>query len=96
MAAVTVAAHSPRNNLVSQKGRMFHPSSLQIDQGSTVRFVNDDGDLIHHMYVDAQDFKFDSYDQRPGSSFDVTFSVAGSFTVLCAIHPKMRLPVTVR
>jgi hypothetical protein len=61
-----------------------------------LQIVNDDGDLLHHSYVDSPNFSFDSEDQQPGSKTDITFSVAGNFDVLCAIHPKMRLIVHVR
>ena len=41
-------------------------------------------------------FKFDSGDQEPGSKTSVKFPVAGTFDVLCAIHPKMKLTVHVK
>ncbi len=61
-----------------------------------MQIVNDDGDLLHHAYVDAPNFSFDSGDQQPGSKTNITFTVAGDFEVLCAIHPKMRLSVHVQ
>ena len=41
-------------------------------------------------------FNFDSGDQGPGSRTNITFPIVGSFTVLCAIHPKMKLIVHVK
>jgi plastocyanin len=81
--------------LVSQKGRAFHPGSLSIGAGDTVTVVNDDGDLLHHAYVESADFSFDSGDQQPGSRVDITFNKPGTFNVLCGIHPKMKVVVTV-
>ena len=81
---------------VSQKGREFHPSEITIKRGATIQIVNDDGDLLHHAYIDSPKFSFDSGDQEPGSRTDITFPVAGDFNVLCAIHPKMRLVVHVQ
>jgi plastocyanin len=81
---------------VSQKGREFHPGEISISRGDTIRIVNDDGDLLHHAYVDSAAFSFDSGDQKPGSVTPVTFPVTGDFKVLCAIHPKMLLVVHVR
>ena len=81
---------------VSQKGREFHPGEIRIKRGETVQIVNDDGDLLHHAYIDSPKFSFDSGDQQPGSKTDVTFPVSGDFDVLCAIHPKMRLVVHVQ
>jgi plastocyanin len=80
---------------VSQKGREFTPNKLAIKRAETLTIVNDDADLHHHVYINAANFNFDSGDQKPGSKIDVTFPVAGSFEVLCAIHPKMRLVVAV-
>lgn len=82
--------------IVTQKGQMFHPGTLTINRGDTVEIVNDDGELIHHAYVDSKTFSFDSGDQEPGSKTDIVFSVPGTFMVLCGIHPKMRLDVTVK
>jgi plastocyanin len=83
-------------NTISQKGREFHPGQIAIKRGDTIQIVNDDGDLLHHAYIDAKDFSFDSGDQQPGSRTDITFPVAGTFDVLCAIHPKMKLQVKVQ
>ena len=80
---------------VSQKGRAFQPGELTIRPGETVQIVNDDGDLLHHAYVDSERFSFDTGDQEPGSKTDVLFPVAGTFSVLCGIHPKMKLTVHV-
>ena len=80
---------------VSQKGRAFLPHELSIRLGDVVRVVNDDGDLLHHAYVDSPAFRFDSGDQAPGASVDISFPVRGEFEVLCGIHPKMRLLVHV-
>lgn len=81
---------------ISQKGREFHPGEIGIKRGETIQIVNDDGDLLHHAYIDSEKFSFDSGDQEPGSKTDITFPVAGDFNVLCAIHPKMRLVVHVQ
>jgi len=81
---------------VSQQGRMFQPGMISVLKGDTVRIVNDDGDLLHHAYVESDTFNFDSGDQEPGGKTDITFSVPGNFTVLCGIHPKMKLNVEVK
>ncbi len=81
---------------ISQKGREFHPGDMKIKRGDTIEIVNDDGDLLHHAYIDSPKFSFDSGDQQPGSRTDITFPIAGDFDVLCAIHPKMKLVVHVQ
>jgi plastocyanin len=80
---------------VSQKGRTFNPFDVALSRGDTVLIVNDDGDLRHHAYIDSDKFTFDSGDQEPGSKTSIAFPVAGTFEVLCAIHPKMKLVVRV-
>jgi plastocyanin len=91
----TLAAFAVPQYVVSQKGREFRPTQLAIKQGDRVEIVNDDGDLLHHAYVTSEQFNFDSGDQAPGSRTSVTFQVKGTFNVLCAIHPKMKLVVRV-
>ena len=81
---------------VSQRNQAFMPGQLEIRVGEVVRVVNDDGDLSHHAYVSSPRFRFDSGDQGPGANVDIPFTAAGTFNVLCGIHPKMRLVVTVR
>ena len=51
---------------------------------------------MHHAYVDDPEFSFDSGDQEPGAKADIVFTKPGTFDVLCGIHPKMKLVVTVR
>src|SRR5271163_3139603 len=47
---------------VSQKGREFNPHQITIKRGETIEIVNDDGDLLHHAYIDSKEFSFDSGD----------------------------------
>jgi plastocyanin len=82
--------------LVTQKGQKFNPGLLSIHRGETVEIFNNDGELIHHAYVDSKVFSFDSGDQEPGTKADIVFSAPGEFVVLCGIHPKMRLDVVVK
>jgi plastocyanin len=97
LAAVPLlAASTTETYQVRQKGQQFNPGVLSIQRGQTVEIINDDGELIHHAYVDSKTFSFDSGDQEPGSSTDIVFTVPGNFVVLCGIHPKMRLDVEVK
>jgi plastocyanin len=80
---------------VSQKGRAFLPASVEIDEGDTLAIRNDD-EYIHQVYVSSSSFNFDSGEQEIGQTVRITFPVSGTFQVLCAIHPKMRLDVVVK
>jgi plastocyanin len=90
-AAWAVAPHQ-----VSQAGRMFRPAEITIQRGEAVELVNDDGDLLHHAYIDSDRMNFDSGDLGPGARTSIKFALAGDFLVLCAIHPKMKLLVHVK
>lgn len=92
-AAVAIAGIQYR---VSQKGRSFTPSLIDLKSGESIEFVNDDGELPHHAYLESDSFSFDTGDQEPGSRTVVAFPTLGTFTVLCGIHPKMKLTVRVK
>lgn len=94
-AAVALCGFAP-DITVSQKGRKFNPLSVDIVKGGAIIIVNDDGDLLHHAYIESDTFSFDSGDQQPGSRTKITFPVSGEFKVLCGIHPKMKLIVHVQ
>ena len=81
--------------VVSQKNRRFDPSDITLAKDHTLVIVNDDGDLMHHAFIESDRFDFDSGDQKPGSRTPITFTVRGDFKVLCGIHPKMKLAVHV-
>lgn len=93
----TAVANLPdAEHLVSQKGRRFGPETVSLRAGERVTIVNDDGDFVHHAYIEDPDYPYDSGDIEPGARAVVTFPKAGEFTVLCGIHPKMKLAVHVQ
>jgi plastocyanin len=96
LTALGTAMAAVSDYTISQKGREFHPGEITIKRGDTLKIVNDDADLLHHAYIDSPAFSFDSGDQTPGTVTPITFTVAGNFNVLCAIHPKMLLVVHVQ
>lgn len=93
---VATMAHAGMQHRVSQKGRAFAPALLDVQRGDSIEFVNDDGEQLHHAYLDNDRFSFDTGDQDPGSRTLVAFPTKGTFTVLCGIHPKMKLTLQVR
>lgn len=80
---------------VTQKGKKFSPATLNIRVGDTVNFINDDKHR-HNVYSRSAGHKFNIKKQKPGDSNSRTFDKAGSITVKCAIHPKMRLTINVK
>ncbi len=92
---LTTSALAGGTVAVSQRGRAFAQSALQIARGDTVRFLNED-QFVHQVYASAPSFSFDTVEKGPGEGVEVPFPVAGTFQVRCHIHPKMILTVDVR
>lgn len=95
-AASSALAVAGGPHAISQKGKAFFPAAISVNAGETVVIKNDDVNVVHHAYTDDERFSFDSGDQEPGSVSNVVFPKAGTFTVMCGIHPKMKLTVEVK
>ena len=93
--AFTAGAGLAAVQKASQKGRVFLPKDMILAVGDQLIIDNDD-EFTHQVYVDGDGFKFDSGEQDPGKSVTIAFSKAGGFDLLCRIHPKMKLRVTVK
>jgi plastocyanin len=81
---------------VTQIKQSFDPGTLAIAAGESVDFINAD-DVNHSLKLvpptgDTVDFGVD----KPGDTTRIAFAAPGQYTVICAIHPKMKLHVTVR
>jgi hypothetical protein len=71
-----------------QKGKAFSVAEISVKAGETVMYVNDDT-------VTSAGNAFNLGPQKPGASSPVPFKSAGEVMVGCAIHPHMKLTVTV-
>lgn len=80
---------------VSQKNKTFSQGSITIKKGEAITFVNDDG-VTHNVYSTSSGNAFNLKTMAPGSSANATFGTSGTAEVRCAIHPTMRLTVTVK
>jgi plastocyanin len=80
---------------ISQKGKVFSESALEIKKGDTLVFLNDDN-VIHNVLSTTPGNVFNLGSIAPGHSTPVTFDKAGELQVLCAIHPSMKMSVKVR
>ncbi len=84
--AAPTASAAPAAGAVASidiQGFAFKPATLEIAKGTTVTWTNRDG--TNHT-VTATDKKFDSGARANGASFSFSFSDAGRFTYMCAIH----------
>jgi signal transduction histidine kinase/HAMP domain-containing protein len=94
--ALLLAGHASATDVpISQQGRRFAPGEITIAVGDTLVIHNDD-EFDHHVQIPDTRMKFDSGENPIGQTVKVKFPVAGTFDVGCAIHPKMKLTVTVR
>jgi glucose/arabinose dehydrogenase/plastocyanin len=83
----------------------YDPSTLYIDVGNTVKWMNND--FIPHTVTEGESTipendtshitdKFDSGILGPGQKFDHAFHQAGTFKYYCTIHPFMSGEVIVK
>jgi plastocyanin len=93
LAAAT--AFAANEVVVQQKDIAFLPNKVSLAVGDTLAFTNEDS-FGHNMHSEDTDPEFDLGRQAPGAKLTHVFRKAGTFEVLCRIHPKMRLEVVVR
>jgi len=79
---------------VDMKDLAFGPATIQINQGDTVTWTNDEEIMPHDVtsgILGQADLgqRFGSEILTPGQSFTATFSEAGEFVYLCRLHPTM-------
>jgi plastocyanin len=93
VACIAAMAYAAQTQ-IGEKGKVFSESEISIKTGDTVVFVNDDT-ISHNVMSNNPENKFNLGLLPPGSSTPVTFNTPGEIVVLCAIHPSMKLTVTV-
>ena len=92
IAGASVALAAERT--ISQKGKVFSESALEIKKGDTLVFLNDDN-VVHNVWSTTPGNVFNLGSIAPGHSTPVTFDKAGNLQILCAIHPSMKMSVKV-
>jgi plastocyanin len=92
IAGASVALAAERT--ISQKGKVFSESALEIKKGDTLVFLNDDN-VVHNVLSTTPGNVFNLGSIGPGHSTPVTFDKAGNLQILCAIHPSMKMSVKV-
>lgn len=90
-----VLAGEPGEHSVDQKDREFSQTEITIKPGEKLVFKNSDA-VTHNVFSNSKVNPFHIKIQQPGSSSTVAFEAEGVTEVRCAIHPKMKLIVTVK
>jgi plastocyanin len=83
----------PVANAVSIVNMSFSPATLTVPVGTNVTWTNNDN-MTHTVTSDASGF--DSGDITMGSKYSRVFSVAGTYTYHCTIHPAMKGTIVVK
>jgi plastocyanin len=79
---------------VDQKALSFGTAALTVAKGTVVSFNNGDS-TSHNILVSGNGINLNSGMQAPGVSFKAPFLKPGVYQVMCGIHPKMKMTVTV-
>jgi plastocyanin len=87
-------AAAATDHTVGQRGRAFSVDSMTVAKGEPVVFLNDDT-VPHNIMSQTPENAFDLGVQSPGSATPVSFDVAGTVVVICAIHPQMHMSIIV-
>ncbi len=82
------AAFADAGATVSIKEYKFHPDTLTVKVGTTVRWVNDEKRTSHSVLFLGE--KMESERFFPGESYSRKFDAPGSYQYGCGPHPEMR------
>lgn len=82
-------------HVVDQKNLSFSQAEMAIAAGDKIKFTNSDR-TAHHVWTKDNGINFSSQTLKPGESYDIKFEKAGTYTLKCHIHPKMKLTVVVK
>jgi plastocyanin len=82
-------------HVVDQKDLSFSVAEISIAAGDKIKFTNNDR-TAHHLWTKDNGVNISSPVIRTGGSYDVKFDKAGTYTIKCHIHPKMKLIVVVK
>lgn len=74
----------------------FNPSQVTVQPGQTVRWVNDDGTMLHTVTPQGHSQWSEATLSQAGATFEHTFNAAGDFPYFCAPHLGAGMTGTVR
>jgi len=95
VAAITNVSLAATSTTVTQADKKFSTGELTINKGDVIVFKNDDP-FTHNVFSQSPGIGFELKVQKPGESSEIVFAREGSGEVRCAIHPQMKLKLTVK
>ena len=84
-----------QDHKVSQVDKKFSVTNLTVNQGDSVTFTNDEQITVHNVSGKGAT-SFNTGTQKPGETKQVVMDKPGTMDVRCAIHPLMKMTVTVK
>ena len=93
--AMTAGIVDAAEYTITQKGKQFSVTTMSAQVGDTVVFVNDDK-FAHNIYSETPGFEFNFRQQMPGEEDILVFDKAIVIDVRCAIHPRMKMTISVK
>jgi plastocyanin len=95
LAAFAPAFAAAGDHVIVQKDKQFSQTTIKIKKGDSISFKNEEKDITHNVFSLGPKNEFELKVQAPGTSSTVSFKDAGTTSIECAIHPAMKLNVTV-
>jgi plastocyanin len=90
-----VAPAMAADYVVDQKDMTFLPAEITVAVGDKIKFTNNDR-TAHQVWTKDNGVNLSTPMLKPGEAHEFKFAKAGTYTVKCQIHPKMKLVVTVK
>ena len=91
---ISVAAFA-EDHVIKQEDRQFSAQEITVKPGDKLVFTNCDS-VTHNVFSTSDANPFTIKVQKPGEATAVEFKDEGVTEVRCAIHPKMKITVTVK
>jgi plastocyanin len=88
-------ATAGQSHKISQIDRKFSVADLTVNRGDTITFTNDEQTTVHNVSGKGA-ASFNTGTQKPGEAKQVVMDQPGTMEVRCAIHPLMKMTVTVK
>jgi plastocyanin len=80
---------------IDQKGLAFSEPTVTVNKGDILNFTNNDS-TSHNILISGNGINLNSGLQQPGVAFKAPMVKEGTYSVMCGIHPKMKMTVVVR